>query len=113
MYYGCFCLSVVIDRWSCWCFKIRFTLFYAVNAACLYPYSQVEMYAYSQVKQTFWRCKDALPSASAVSLRGGRVKAGQSRCFGILYLLVSAPSFSLILLEMVDRLFSELQSFQI
>ena len=94
-------------------FKIHFTLFYAVNAACLYLYSQVEMYAYSQVKQTFWRCKDALPSASAVSLRGGRVKAGQSRCFGILCLLVSAPRFPLVLLEMVDRLFSELQSFQI
>lgn len=104
---------MVIDRWSCWCFKIYVTLFYAVNAACLYPYSQVEMYAYNQVKQTFWRREDALPSASAVSLRGGRVKAGQSRCSGVLYLWVSDPRFSLILLEMVDRLFSELQSFQI
>ena len=26
------------------------------------------MYAYSQVKQTFWRSEDALPSASAVPL---------------------------------------------
>ena len=71
------------------------------------------MYAYSQVKQTFWRHEDALSSASAVPLRGGRVKAGQSRCSGVLYLWVSAPGFSLIFLEMVDRLFSEFQSFQI
>jgi len=73
---------MVIDRWSCWCFKIYVTLFYAVNAACLYPYSQVEMYAYNQVKQTFWRREDALPSASAVSLRGGQ---GESRSEQVLW----------------------------